>query len=145
MPEWRSDAGDRVRVVVGSFEGVSSPLAPAEPFTLLDVWLRREIPFVLQPAHNAIVYVLTGDVVVRADGHQGKVYGEHALALYGGGGRVTSEALAPSHFLILAGAEIGEPVVTQGPFIMNESSQIEDAFARYRKGAMGHLAPLSES
>jgi len=145
VPEWRSDTGDRVRVVVGSFDSVSSPLVPAEPFTLLDVRLRREIPLVLQAAHNAIVYVLTGDVVARAAGHQKKVYGEHAMALRGGGGRVTFEALAPSHLLILAGAEISEPVVTQGPFIMNEPSQIEDAIARYRSGAMGHLAPLSDS
>jgi redox-sensitive bicupin YhaK (pirin superfamily) len=34
VPEWSSEAGDRVRVVVGSFEGVSSPLVPVEPFTL---------------------------------------------------------------------------------------------------------------
>jgi redox-sensitive bicupin YhaK (pirin superfamily) len=48
VPEWRSPAGDRVRVLVGSFEGVSSPLVPAEPFNLLDVELRREISFSLQ-------------------------------------------------------------------------------------------------
>jgi hypothetical protein len=41
VPEWRSDAGDRVRVVVGSFDGVFSPLVPAEPFILLDVKLRQ--------------------------------------------------------------------------------------------------------
>jgi hypothetical protein len=70
-----------VRVVLGSFEGVSSPLVPAEPFTLLDVKLRREISFDLQAAHNAVVYVLTGYVVVRTDGHTEKVNGGHALAL----------------------------------------------------------------
>jgi hypothetical protein len=58
---------------------------------------------------------------------------------------VTFEALPPSHFLILSGAEIREPVVTQGPFIMNEPTQIEAVVARYRMGAMGHLAPFPES
>ncbi len=48
VPEWQNDAGDRVRVVVGSFADVSSPLIPAEPFTLLDVALRREISFNLR-------------------------------------------------------------------------------------------------
>ena len=144
VPEWRSAAGDRVRVVVGSFEGISSPLVPAEPFTLLDVKLRREISFGLQHAHNALVYVLEGAVLVRADGREQKVAGEHALALHGGDGRVTFEAVHPAHFLILSGAEIREPVIEDGTFIMNERSQIEAAMARYRAGEMGHLAPLSE-
>lgn len=145
VPEWRNDAGDRARVVVGSFEGVASPLVPAEPFTLLDVRLRREIAFGLQPAHNAVVYVLTGHVAVRADGQQGKVDGGHALALRGGGGLVRFEAVPPSHFLIFSGPEIREPVVAEGPFIMNEPSQIEAAVARYHAGGMGRLAPLPGS
>jgi redox-sensitive bicupin YhaK (pirin superfamily) len=145
VAEWRSDAGDRVRVVVGSFEGISSPLVPAEPFNLLDVELRREISFRLQNAHNALAYVLTGAIVLRADGREQKVASEHALSLHGSGGRLTFEAEHPAHFLILSGAEIREPVVVHGPFIMNERSQIEDAAQRYRTGGMGHLEPLSES
>jgi redox-sensitive bicupin YhaK (pirin superfamily) len=143
VPEWRSDAGDRVRVVVGSFEGVASSLIPVEPFTLLDVHLRQEISFAAQAGDTVLVYVLTGHVTVSGDGHQEKVDGRHALALRGSGGRVIFEAIPPSHFLILSGAEIDEPVVSEGPFIMNSRSQIADADARYRRGAMGQLAPLS--
>jgi len=141
VPEWRSDAGDRVRVVVGSFEGVSSPLVPAEPFTLLDVELRREISFSLQNAHNALVYVLEGDVLARADGREQKVSSEEAMALHGSGGRVAFGAYQPARFLILSGADIREPIIVQGSFIMNARSQIDAAIARYRAGAMGSLAP----
>jgi len=141
VPEWRSDAGDHVRVVVGSFEDIASPLVPVEPFTLLDVHLRQEISFAAQAGHTVLVYVLTGHVAVSADGHQEKVDGGHALALRGDGGRVRFEAVPPSHFLILSGPEIREPVVSEGPFIMNNHSQIEQAVARYRRGAMGNLAP----
>ena len=67
------------------------------------------------------------------------------MALHGGGhgGLVTFEALPRSHFLVLSGTEIREPVVGQGPFVMNDPLQIEEAGIRYRTGAMGHLAPLS--
>ena len=58
--------------------------------------------------------------------------GAHGLALRGGGGRATIEAVEPAHFLILSGAEIREPVLVDGPFIMNERSQIETAIARFR-------------
>lgn len=144
VPEWRSDVGDRVRVVVGAYQGRSSPLVPAEPFDLLDVRLQRQVSFDLRDAHNAIVYVLAGDVVVRADVREQLVGAGKALALQGsgGGGRVTFEASRPAHFLVLSGAEIREPVFSHGPFIMNDRTQVEAAFARYRAGAMGSLEPL---
>jgi redox-sensitive bicupin YhaK (pirin superfamily) len=140
VPEWRSDAGDHVRVAVGSFEGVSSPLVPTEPFTLLDVRLRRAISFDVPHNHYALVYVLTRSILVRADGNQQKVEDGHAIALYGGSGRVTLNPFEPAHVLILSGAAIHEPVLVDGPFIMNERSQIDAAYERYRRGDMGHLA-----
>lgn len=70
-------------------------------------------------------------------GHKQKVTAEHAVGLHGSGGRVTLEAVHPAHLLVLLGAEIREPVVAEGPFIMNEWSQIEDAVARFRAGKMG--------
>ena len=143
VPEWRSDAGDRVRVVVGSYEGLASPLVPAEPFNLLDVALRREISFSLQTGHYALVYVREGGVVVRAEGREQRVPSEHALALHGDGGRVAFEAVHPTSLLVLSGAEIREPVLVDGPFIMNERSQIDSATARFRAGEMGRLAPLA--
>jgi hypothetical protein len=41
---------------------------------------------------------------------------------------------------MMAGAGIREPVLLDGPFIMNERSQIDAAFARSRAGEMGHLS-----
>ena len=52
VPEWGCDAGDRARVLVGSFEGVSAPLVPAEPFNRFDVELRREIAFPLKSTRS---------------------------------------------------------------------------------------------
>ena len=143
VPEWRSDVGDRVRVVVGSFEGLISPLAPAEPFNILDVHLRREITFDVQNAHHALMYVLTGNILVRADGREQQVPTEHAVALHGGSGRVGIEARGSAHLIILSGPEIRERVIAGGSFIMNEPSQIEAAIARYRRGEMGQLVPAA--
>ena len=143
VPEWKS-ARDRVRVAVGSFEGVSSPLVPAEPFQLLDVYLRRAIPFSLPAGHVALAYVITGAVVVRADGGELEASGGHAFALYDGEGRSMIESSAPAHLVLLTGPELREPVLTQGPFIMNEPSQLGAAFERYRSGGMGRLDPAPE-
>jgi redox-sensitive bicupin YhaK (pirin superfamily) len=48
---------------------------------------------------------------------------------------------ANTHLLVLSGAGIAEPVVMEGPFIMNDTSQVRSAIDRYRSGAMGHLSP----
>lgn len=144
VPEWRSGAGDRVRVVVGSFGGVSSPLVPVEPFHLLDVNLHSDISLDLEDGHNALVYILEREAIVRANGNEKKVTTEHALALHGRG-QVNIETSQRAHFLILSGAQISEPVLAHGPFIMNEHSQIDAALARFHAGAMGHLERLSNS
>lgn len=142
IPEWRNDGDDRVRVVVGCFDDVRSPLVPIEPFTLLDVALRRQISFILEADHNTVVYVRSGSVAVQADGHLVEVDGAHAVALRGGDASVTLQAIVPAQLLVLSGAEISEPVVAEGSFIMNEQAQIEAAIRRHRAGEMGQLEPL---
>ncbi len=143
VPEWRNGTGDRLRVVVGAFDGIESPLVPAEPFTLLDVKLQHEISFDLPAGHSALVYAPSGSTFAKADGRIREVAGGHALALQGSG-RVSFEAIRQAHMVILSGPEIHEPVFMDGPFIMNDRAQSEAALARYRAGAMGSLAPAAE-
>jgi len=143
VPEWESDAGERVKVVVGTFDGVSSSLAPIEAFSLLDIHLQREVTFSLENGNNAIVYVITGSVRAHADGGECRLDTERAVALRGEG-RVTLRASESAHVVVLSGTDIQEPVVSHGAFIMNDRSQIEAAVKRYNAGDMGHLAPLSE-
>jgi len=107
VPVWRSDAGDRVRVVVGSFAELSSPLVPAEAFCFLDAELLHEITFEMEDGYNAIVYLLKGRATVGADGHDVTVAAEQAVALHGSG-TVNLQALDRAHVLVLSGAAIGE-------------------------------------
>jgi len=144
VPTWSNDTGDRLSVVVGGFCGTVSPLVPIEPFTFLDVELRREISVELQPDHYTLVYTLTGDIGVRAERWSRRVPSEQALALRGDGGRVVLTATEAAHVLLVSGPEIRESVVAHGSFIMNELAQIDDAVARYRRGEMGQLAPLKQ-
>ena len=145
VPEWTNGSGDRVRVVVGTFEDVSSPLAPVEPFTLLDVELKRDIAFSLASAHNAFLYVFSGEVLIRSDRREQRVAHGHGLALAGDGSTLTFHAWRPSQFLLLSGADIQEPTVVNGPFVMNTTEQVRDAIERYRRGEMGELAPYESA
>lgn len=139
VPNWRGEAEDRVSIVVGSFAGISSPLVPDEPFALLDVELRGEIPYTVKSGHNTVLYVVGGSVSVLGGCHPQRVNSGEALALSGEGITVGLEAACPANFLVLSGARIDEPILEEGSFIMNDRAQVEDAMARYRRGAMGAL------
>ena len=145
VPEWRNIAGDRVRAVVGSFYGARSPLFPSEPFSLFDAQVQNEISFILPEAHVSLIYVLSGKAQVRIEDHEQLVMeGEQAVAVRGSG-RVSLHAIRPAHLLILQGAEIREPLLEYGGFIMSEQWQVEAAATRYRNGEMGHLEPISKA
>ena len=141
-PEWHNDAGDRVRVVAGSYGGATSPVATVEPFDLLDVKLQREIALKLSQSQHALVYVVDGHILVRAAG-QTKIVPGGSLVALASEGRATLEAVRSSHVIVLTGEALNEPVVTNGPFIMNDQSQIAAASARFQAGEMGNLAPLA--
>lgn len=144
VPERRTAAGDRVRVLTGTFDGVTSPLTPAEPFDAFDVELRGSLSFPLAHGRNAVLYVREGVVRARAGDATRAVQAGAAVAFGGAGETVTLEALAPSRGVILSGTALTDPVVSDGPFIMNDRSQIAAAIARYRAGTMGELTPLSK-
>jgi redox-sensitive bicupin YhaK (pirin superfamily) len=81
------------------------------------------------------------DIVVRAEGSEKKLTTEHALALHRGR-QVSFQTSRSAHFLILSTAQIRQPVLANGPFIMNERSQIDAALTRYHAGKMSCLTPL---
>lgn len=141
VPIWQSPEGDTVRVVVGSFGTISSPLVPEEPFDFLDVDLQDEIVFALAEGRNAIVYVLQGPISLLSEEWEREIPSGNAVALTGQG-HLTFAASRATNFLILSGLDIREPVLADGPFIMSNRSQLDDAFARFRAGKMGRLEPL---
>ena len=144
VPEWRGNAGDRVRVVAGSFKGIKSPLAPAEEFNLLDAELQKEVSFILPDRHVALIYVLSGLARVSTEDHESlEIEGEQAVALRGNG-LVSLQALGATHLLVLMGAETREPYFEYGGFIMNDRAQIMEAIERFRTGRMGQLDPISK-
>lgn len=140
VAEWRSADGDRVRVVAGAFGAVRSAIEPIEPFQLLDVALRKRLVLDVPAGWNAVVYVVSGTVRASADGQDRVVDAACAVTAHGDGGRVTLEADAPAHLVVLSGPENQEPIATYGPFIMNDQAQLIAAVERFQAGQMGQLA-----
>ncbi|MEE3627513.1 pirin family protein [Nitrospirillum sp. BR 11752] len=142
VPAWRNDAGDQVRIVVGEFGGVVSPMIPREPFSLLDLNLRTTLTLPLAADQVCVVYVLSGEISLGAGHDTMALTAADVVTLHGDDGPLTVQARKPAQALVFLGLEMPDPVVMHGPFIMNAPAQINDAILRYQKGEMGRLAPL---
>lgn len=127
-----------VRVFSGDVLGVKGPIpAPTEvnAATLtFEEGGRIEIP--LPPHHQAMLYLLDGKITV--DGF-GLVEGLHLIHFNTDGDGFSATALANTRALLLSGAPLGEEVVSYGPFVMNNQTQILEAMRDYQMGKMGVL------
>lgn len=131
--------GSWARVIAGEWEGVKGPAQTFTPVSLFDLQLKTggQATVSLQAGQNAAVVLLRGAITLN--GSQ-TLEGEAQLAvLTTAGESVSVTAQADSLVLVLAGEPIREPIVSQGPFVMNTQAEIRQAMEDYRAGRMGRL------
>ena len=132
------DAGT-LRIIAGEFDGQPGPAKTFTPINLWDVELRAdksaELP--LPDGHTTSFLVLSGEVIVNGDRAGGA--GDLAILAPSGDG-ITVRAKTDAKLFVMDGEPIAEPVVGQGPFVMNSQAEIRQAFEDYQLGRMGKLA-----
>jgi redox-sensitive bicupin YhaK (pirin superfamily) len=88
----------------------------------------------LPEGHNAFAYVYHGDAQVGA-ASTGVQRGELALTTRGAQLPITAGAQG-ARLIVVAGRPLNEPVARYGPFVMNTTEEIHQAFADYRAGRL---------
>jgi hypothetical protein len=127
-----------VRVIAGTYRGHKGAAKTFSPINLWDVNLRAgkstELP--LPSGHTTTFLVLSGAVTVNGE----REAFEGDLAIFTrNGDNVTVKAENDAKLLVMDGEPIDEPVVGQGPFVMNSRAEIEKAFKDFRAGEMGEI------
>ena len=150
VPEFRAP-GVRVRVVLGESQGVASPATAQlpEPFTLLDGFVEPGARFEqgLPRGWGGLLYVVAGELALSAGGEQRRVQAGHGVGLQlPAESAVTEEPLRLQaqgsealHFAWLSGPALREPMVKQGPFVMNTVEQMQQAIRDFQAGKFGQL------
>lgn len=135
-----ADDGGLVRVIAGAFGGATGPAQTATPMNIWDVRIDsgKSAVFRLPEGHNLVAAVLDGPVVVNGQGH---VRAGETVVFEGHGGDVSFDAQADAKLLLLSGEPIDEPLVQQGPFVMNTEAEIRQAVDDYRSGRFGTIQP----
>ena len=148
IPEVTTDAGNRVKVVAGSYERVEGPVRglSVDP-TYLDVRVPIGGSFELDtpPGFTAFAHVVEGKGTFDGDDAQPVPAGD--TALFGPGGRVRMRAGdADARFLFVTGRPLHEPVAWYGPIVMNRQDELATAVRELRQGDfVKHRRPIVET
>jgi redox-sensitive bicupin YhaK (pirin superfamily) len=136
IPVVTQEAGNQVRVVAGSYQGVSGPMKDLVQSPIyLDITLAPGTRFShsFEPDHTVFAYTLAGTGNFSPEG--GKPVRDENVILYGPGDVVEITAgKSGLRFLLISGQPIGEQVAWRGPIVMNTEEELHEAFREYRDG-----------
>lgn len=125
-------------IISGEFEGVKGAIHAKSPMLILQIRFVNGAhqTFDIPESYNLLIYVISGKIKVQ---DFGLVEAKHAIYFDNNSSSVDITALSDANILLLAGEPIKEPVVSQGPFVMNTQTEIMTAMRDYQLGRMGVL------
>ncbi len=134
-----ADGHGSVRVIAGEYGDAKGP---AKTFTPIQVWdLRLDShehnSFAVPDGYTTALVVLRGSL--RVNGSETMSAAEVGL-FDRSGEKIGIDSAEGATALLLAGEPIDEPIVGQGPFVMNTAEEIHQAMRDYQSGKMGRLS-----
>jgi redox-sensitive bicupin YhaK (pirin superfamily) len=124
-----------VRVYAGRSGEVSHPHGSDYPMALLDIRLDAgtRLGQEISTRDRGFVYVLEGGARIG-----GSEVGKGDVAWFEPGevDVLTLEGIEPLRALLFSGEPIREPAVAYGPFVMNTTQEIQQAFLDYQAGRL---------
>ena len=133
-----ADGLTRIQVIAGELHTTKGPIVPLSEVNMFTVQMQKGatyfIPFA--PTHNAFAYVLKGAIQInQAD----SIDAFYMASFNKDGDGIEINALENSLLLVGTGEPLNEPVASHGPFVMNNQTELMEAFRDYQLGKMGVL------
>jgi len=133
--------GGYIKVIAGEYQGgnqkISGPVTGITTQPLcFDVSLspRQHLDIPIGEQHTVLVYVYRGELAIGASD---KILKAGQIGQLQNGDNIQPATQdQPARFLVLAALPLKEPVVQSGPFVMNSTKEIEQAFRDYRNGVL---------
>jgi redox-sensitive bicupin YhaK (pirin superfamily) len=134
--------GVSVKVIAGKVNGTTGPISqPATDPTYLDIALEPGAEFThsLPSDYAAFLYVFEGTLEVGAP-PAASALRTHELGVLGEGSEIRLKGLTAgsdgkvARAILVAGRPLREPVAKYGPFVMNTSEELQQAFEDFQRG-----------
>ena len=131
------DHQGEISIIAGEVNGVKGPASTFTKMNIYNVSLSSEGKVTLkEPSHfNTGILVLKGEVKINED----RVVKEGDFILFDNvPGEIFVESVAKDNlFVVLSGEPIDEPVASYGPFVMNTTDEIYEAYEDFRNNKFG--------
>lgn len=133
------DQAGTARLIAGQY---GDTRGPAHSFTPMNVWDLRlkanhRVTFELPEGHTTALFVLHG--AIRLD-EQHTVGTAELAVMAREGSQLIFDVTEDSTLLLLNGAPLNEPIVGQGPFVMNTREEIAQAITDFKSGHFGQIS-----
>ncbi|MBN2350187.1 MAG: pirin family protein [Bacteroidales bacterium] len=124
-----------IRIISGQFESVSGPVTSPTGIQIADIRIKKggEYRTTIEKLHNILLYVVKGKIQVNGN-EASKL---NLVEFNTDGSDITITALEDSVIIFGHAKPFNEPVVAQGPFVMNSKAEINQAYLDYQNGKMG--------
>ncbi|ELU08903.1 hypothetical protein CAPTEDRAFT_178317 [Capitella teleta] len=145
IPRKKKD-GVWIKVIAGEAMGIKSPVYTRTPTLFLDFKMDPGSKFTQAIPKNwaSFVYTLEGETTFGPVSKPHKSEPHCTLVLNDGESlEIENKGKSESHFILFGGMPLNEPVVQQGPFVMNTDEEIRDAVSDYRNGKNGFEKALA--
>ena len=128
--------GLAVRVIAGSYRGVSGPMKDlVQDPEYLDVSLEPDNGFerLFPEGHTVFAYLIEGSGSF-SPGSADTVMEDHVVLFGPGEGIQVKAGRSGLRFLLISAAPLREPVAWRGPIVMNTEEELQTAFREFREG-----------
>lgn len=132
------DGAGVIEVIAGDYKTVKGPAFTFSPVTLINLKLEKggKAGFSFPSIYNTCALVIEGSIILNG---AEKADSDHFVLFGNDGEDFTIEASAKAIVLIMSGEPINEPIVANGPFVMNTQTEIMKAYADLNRGRFGFL------
>lgn len=129
----KNDAGF-IRVIAGEYQDTIGPAITYSPMSVLDVFIKKGEQMTLPAKHgdSTLLYLRSGRIQFSQDDELLEEQGMAVMSSLGENLVVTT--LQDSQFLLLTGQPLHEPIIGQGPFVMNTHDEILQAYDDIKHG-----------